>query len=106
MNFQHQTREFKSIDHMTIGIIGAGGVGTAFARALARAGIEATISNSRGPDSLEALRLLQTEHTSVPQIELADENGERTSGSCTNFLCAPAVPQDFRGTDGGRCGRK
>jgi phosphoglycerate dehydrogenase-like enzyme len=36
MNFQHQTREFKSIDHMTIGIIGAGGVGTAFARALAR----------------------------------------------------------------------
>ncbi|MBR0823768.1 NADPH-dependent F420 reductase [Bradyrhizobium liaoningense] len=40
---------------MTIGIIGAGAVGTAFARALARAGIEATISNSRGPNSLEAL---------------------------------------------------
>ncbi|QIO32297.1 NADPH-dependent F420 reductase [Bradyrhizobium sp. 1(2017)] len=39
---------------MTIGIIGAGAVGTAFARALARAGIEATISNSRGPNSLEA----------------------------------------------------
>jgi 8-hydroxy-5-deazaflavin:NADPH oxidoreductase len=40
---------------MAIGIIGAGAVGTAFARALARAGIEATISNSLGPDSLEAL---------------------------------------------------
>ncbi len=34
---------------MTIGIIGSGAIGTAFARTLARAGIEATISNSRGP---------------------------------------------------------
>jgi 8-hydroxy-5-deazaflavin:NADPH oxidoreductase len=40
---------------MTIGIIGSGAVGTAFARTLARAGIEATISNSRGPDSLKDL---------------------------------------------------
>src|SRR5438477_9792438 len=40
---------------MTIGIIGSGAVGTAFARTLARAGIEATMSNSRGPDSLKAL---------------------------------------------------
>jgi len=40
---------------MTIGIIGSGAIGTAFARTLARAGIEATISNSRGPDSLEKL---------------------------------------------------
>lgn len=38
---------------MTIGIIGSGAIGSAFARALARAGIEATISNSRGPDSLK-----------------------------------------------------
>jgi len=38
---------------MTIGIIGSGGIGTAFARTLARAGIQATISNSRGPDSLK-----------------------------------------------------
>jgi 8-hydroxy-5-deazaflavin:NADPH oxidoreductase len=37
---------------MTIGIIGSGAIGTAFARTLARSGIEATISNSRGPDSL------------------------------------------------------
>jgi predicted dinucleotide-binding enzyme len=40
---------------MTIGIIGSGAIGTAFARALARAGIEATISNSRGPGSLNDL---------------------------------------------------
>jgi len=39
----------------TIGIIGSGAIGTAFARTLARAGIEATISNSRGPDSLKEL---------------------------------------------------
>jgi 8-hydroxy-5-deazaflavin:NADPH oxidoreductase len=40
---------------MSIGIIGSGAIGTAFARTLARAGIEATISNSRGPDSLTEL---------------------------------------------------
>jgi predicted dinucleotide-binding enzyme len=40
---------------MTIGIIGTGAIGTAFARTLARAGIEAIISNSRGPDSLQDL---------------------------------------------------
>ena len=40
---------------MTIGIIGSGAIGTALARTLARAGIEATISNSRGPDSLTQL---------------------------------------------------
>lgn len=40
---------------MTIGIIGSGAIGTAFARTLARAGIEATISNSRGPESLKQL---------------------------------------------------
>jgi predicted dinucleotide-binding enzyme len=40
---------------MTIGIIGSGAIATAFARTLARAGIEATISNSRDPDSLNEL---------------------------------------------------
>jgi len=40
---------------MTIGIIGSGAIGSAFARTLARASIEATISNSRGPDSLKEL---------------------------------------------------
>lgn len=40
---------------MKIGIIGAGALGANVARALARKGIAATISNSRGPDSLGAL---------------------------------------------------
>lgn len=40
---------------MTIGIIGAGALGTSVARALAKGGIAATISNSRGPDTLADL---------------------------------------------------
>ena len=40
---------------MTIGIIGSGAIGAAFARTLSRSGIEAIISNSRGPDSLQDL---------------------------------------------------
>lgn len=40
---------------MSIGIIGSGAIGSAFARAVARAGIEATIANSRGPESLKEL---------------------------------------------------
>lgn len=40
---------------MTIGIIGAGNIGAAFAKALGRAGIDAIISNSRGPASLADL---------------------------------------------------
>jgi predicted dinucleotide-binding enzyme len=38
-----------------IGIIGSGNIGSAIARALARAGVEATIANSRGPETLAAL---------------------------------------------------
>jgi predicted dinucleotide-binding enzyme len=37
---------------VAIGIIGAGSIGTAFARKLAAEGIPAVLSNSRGPDSL------------------------------------------------------
>ena len=40
---------------MTIGIIGAGHIGQAVARRLSSAGLEASISNSRGPESLSAL---------------------------------------------------
>ncbi|WP_298233919.1 NADPH-dependent F420 reductase [uncultured Azohydromonas sp.] len=39
----------------SIGILGAGQIGSALARALSRAGIPATLANSRGPDSLQAL---------------------------------------------------
>ena len=40
---------------MSIGIIGAGNIGSAFARALARARIPAVIANRRGPESLHSL---------------------------------------------------
>lgn len=41
---------------MTFGIIGAGGIGKAFARQLVRIGVGAMVSNSRGPESLAPLR--------------------------------------------------
>jgi predicted dinucleotide-binding enzyme len=41
---------------MSFGIIGAGGIGQAFARQLARIGREVMVSNSRGPETLDALR--------------------------------------------------
>ena len=40
---------------MEIGIIGAGGIGQAFARQLQKAGYDVIISNSRGPESLSSL---------------------------------------------------
>ena len=40
---------------MRIGIIGSGGLGSSVARALGSKGVSATISNSRGPESLAAL---------------------------------------------------
>src|SRR5258706_6532938 len=40
---------------MSIGIIGAGALGSNAARLLAKSGISATIANSRGPDSLAGL---------------------------------------------------
>ena len=40
---------------MSVGIIGTGALGTSVARALAAAGIETVISNSRGPESLKDL---------------------------------------------------
>jgi predicted dinucleotide-binding enzyme len=39
----------------TIGIIGSGAIGSAIATILARHGMQATLSNSRGPDSLKDL---------------------------------------------------
>jgi len=40
---------------MSIGIIGAGSLGSSIARLLAKSGISATISNNRGPESLASL---------------------------------------------------
>lgn len=47
---------------MNISIIGAGAIGSAIARNLSKAGIAATIANSRGPESLAAL------HAELPNI--------------------------------------
>lgn len=44
-----------SVTDRSIGIIGAGQIGSAFARALARHNIPAVIANSRGPASLQSL---------------------------------------------------
>ncbi|MEY9164730.1 putative dinucleotide-binding enzyme [Sinorhizobium fredii] len=56
---------------MSIGIIGAGQIGSAFARALARNGIAATISNSRGPETLQDLSLEMSPHIKTGSIEEA-----------------------------------
>lgn len=54
---------------MKIGIIGAGGIGQAFARHMANAGYEVLLSNSRGPDSLKDVvsRLGPRARASTPQ---------------------------------------
>ncbi len=58
---------------MSIGIIGAGAIGSAFARALARNGIAATISNSRGPDTLRDFALELAPYITAGTIEDAAE---------------------------------
>jgi predicted dinucleotide-binding enzyme len=55
----------------TIGIIGAGNIGSAFARILARNGIAATIANSRGPETLEGLAQELAPHITAGTIEAA-----------------------------------
>lgn len=56
---------------MSIGIIGAGNIGAAFARALARNGISATIANSRGPETLGELTAELAPHITAGTIEEA-----------------------------------
>ncbi|MVA27309.1 NADP oxidoreductase [Agrobacterium vitis] len=55
----------------TIGIIGAGNIGSAFARALARNGTAAMIANSRGPESLSGLVTELAPHILAVSIEAA-----------------------------------
>lgn len=62
---------------MTIGIIGSGAIGAAVARTLARAGIEATISNSRGPDSLKEL---------VRELGPSIRAGTREQAACADIV--------------------
>jgi predicted dinucleotide-binding enzyme len=62
---------------MSIGIIGAGAIGAAIAKALAKANIPATIANSRGPQSLAAL--------------IADLGGPVTAGTVAEAAAADVV---------------
>lgn len=56
---------------MNIGIIGAGAIGSAIARALARSGIDALIANRRGPASLAALEAQLGPHIKAVTVEEA-----------------------------------
>jgi predicted dinucleotide-binding enzyme len=57
-----------------VGVIGAGAVGQAFARQLARAGIETVLSNRRGPESLSAfVRELDGKATAATARGAAEE---------------------------------
>ena len=55
---------------MTYAIIGSGNVGTALARQFARSGIDVTVANSRGPDSL--VELAKQLGSSVTAATLSD----------------------------------
>src|ERR1700712_407290 len=46
----------------TIGLIGAGSVGSSLARLLTQAGYEVAVSNSRGPETLKSLQLELGDH--------------------------------------------
>jgi 8-hydroxy-5-deazaflavin:NADPH oxidoreductase len=70
---------------MTIGIIGAGALGSNVARALAKGGIAATISNSRGPVSLADL--------------IADIGGRITAGKTVETASADIVILAVRWVD-------
>ena len=72
---------------MTVGIIGAGAIGAAFARTLARAGVQATISNSRGPDSLKEL---------VHDISPSIKAGTREEAARAGRPQRPLIERDCR----------
>ena len=73
--------EFKK----SIGIIGAGAIGSAFAQALARHQIEAVIANSRGPETLQdavrkfgpSIRAVTREEAAAQDIVLVAVNWSR-----------------------------
>lgn len=76
----------------SIGIIGAGNIGSAFARALARAGLQATIANSRGPQSLAPL---------VQELGPAITAGSREEAAAKNIVLVAVkwskLPEALRG---------
>ena len=81
-----------------IGIIGAGNIGAAFARALARHNIPAILSNSRGPESLQdlvqsigpSIRAGTREEAAAQPIVLVAVNWSKLPGALSGL-------PDFRG---------
>ena len=67
---------------MTYSIIGSGNIGSAVARQFARKGMDVAIANTRGPDSLAALRK-ELGHHIIPQALEAALRAD------TVFLAAP-----------------
>jgi predicted dinucleotide-binding enzyme len=56
---------------MSIGILGSGGIGKAFAKRLASAGIDGMISNSRGPETIAPFAEQLTPHISAVTLQEA-----------------------------------
>src|SRR6267143_882860 len=83
---------------MTIGIIGSGAIGTAIARTLSRAGVEASISNSRGPESLkELIRELGPSLKAGTREEAARADVVFVAVNWTKLPAAMAGLPDWRG---------
>lgn len=78
---------------MSIGIIGAGAIGSAIARKLANAGIHASIANSRGPETLRRLvaelgsniTATTAEQAATADIVFLAVNWDRVEGALVNL---------------------
>lgn len=82
----------------SIGIIGAGQIGTAIATALARKGLNATLSNRRGPDSLvDIVTALRPTITAGTREEAASKEIVFVAVNWSNLQTALAGLPDFAG---------
>ncbi|WP_283419133.1 NAD(P)-binding domain-containing protein [Sphingopyxis sp. Geo48] len=82
----------------TIGIIGAGHIGRAFATALARHNIPATLSNSRGPESLtETVAAIGPSITAGTREEAASKDIVFVAVNWSKLPAALAGLPDFEG---------
>ncbi|OHV15514.1 NADP oxidoreductase [Methylorubrum extorquens] len=82
----------------TIGIIGAGQIGTAIATALARHGIPATLANSRGPESLaETVAALGPSITAGSREEAASKDMVFVAVNWSKLPAALAALPEFGG---------
>jgi predicted dinucleotide-binding enzyme len=89
----HSDRPAPTDGARSIGVIGAGQIGSAFARVLARHSIPAVIANSRGPASLHALtrelgpsiRAVSREEAAKADIVLVAVNWSKLSDAMTGL---------------------